>query len=468
MRAVRDRRSGVARRVHRAESTIDDWRVYRKSRRSDHGSAGASRGAVFERLQTDDSTARFTSWRLPRSTVVPTRLWREPMSRQTLVALVGGLAAVLALVVAFQYFIAPSSTVVVVPNVKRLPIDATVRIDPDAGSLDIERGIVPATVMDATVQDSLTKPTTGRRREAQGVARGLVTIRNRTRQAVVLPVGSRVMTADGTGFLTDAEFLVPPTLQVGGRDVPGEAIVAVTAEAAGLAGNAPALAITTVAGPFGGALEAFNPQPLEGGSEREVTLVSQRDLTELSDLLSERLQSAATEHLRRDRPTNQTLIVWSPATGNPQILRREFSADPDDHAAELTLSMEIRVLGTAFSTEDLEAVLRQRLRDSLEGQGFEIDSVRVVDTEVLGERQGVLDLRVQAIAEAVDTIDHGQVRKTVAGQSLGEGLQALRALPGVDRVTVTHDPVDTSNFPRIGFRIDVQVEAPQPISSSGA
>jgi hypothetical protein len=368
-------------------------------------------------------------------------------------------------VVAFQYFVAPTSTIMVTPQANRVPIDAAVRIDPDAGSVDVARGIVPATVMDATVEDTLTKPTTGRRREAQGVATGFVTIRNRTRQAVVLPAGTRVMAADGTGFLTDAEFLVPPTLQVGGRDVPGEAIAAVTAEAPGLAGNAPALAITSVGGPFGGSLEAFNPQPLEGGSEREVALVSQRDLDELEDLLAERLQSAAIEHLRRDRPANQTLIVWSPATGNPQILRREFSAVADEHASELSLSMGIRALGTAFSTEDLEAVLRQRLRDSLEDETFEIDSVRVIGTEVLGESQGVLDLRVQAIAEAVDTIDHGDVRDAAVGRSLGEGVQALRALPGVDHVTVTHDPPDTSNFPRIGFRIDVQVQAPQPIST---
>ena len=81
--------------------------------------------------------------------------------------------------------------------------------------------------------------------------------------------------------------------------------------------------------------------------------------------------------------------------------------------------MEIRALGTAFATEDLEAVLRRRLQDSLEGQSFEIDSVRVVDTEVLGERQGLLDLRVHAIAEAVDTIDHNKVRDTVSGALAG-------------------------------------------------
>ena len=465
MRVVQERPPDVVRRVYTPEPELNRRHARGTPRRSGRRFAGSGGGAVFERIQTDGAVRQSANWRLPRSTVVPTRLWREPVSRSFIAAVVGGLAAVVLAVVAFQYFVAPSSTIVVAPQAKRLPIDATVRIDPDAGSLDVERGVVPATVMDATVQDTLTKPTTGRRREAQGVAKGFVTVRNRTRQAVVLPAGSRVMSADGTGFLTDAEILVPPTLQVGGRDVPGEAIAAVTAEAPGLAGNAPALAITTVDGPFGGALEAFNPQPLEGGSELEVALVSPRDFDELEEVLTERLQSAAIERLRRDRPTNQMLIVWSPATGNPQVLRREFSAEPDEHAGELALSMEIRALGTAFSTEDLEAVLHRRLQDSLQGQAFEIDSVRVIDTEVLGERQGVLDLRVQAIAEAVDTIDHDQVRETVTGRSLGEGLQALRALPSVDRVTVTHDPSDTSNFPRIGFRIDVQVEAPQPVSA---
>ncbi len=465
MRAIRERRPDVVRRVYIPEAGINRPRVQSPPQPSFQRPAGAGRSVVFERITPDAPTPKSPTWRHPRSDVAPLRFWREAMSRQRMAACAGGLAAVLLVVVAFQFFVAPSSTIVVVPQATRLPIDATVRIDPDAGSLDVERGIVPATVMDATVQESLTKPTTGRRREAQGVSKGSVTIRNRTRQAVVLPVGTRVMTADGTGFLTDAESLVPPTLQVGGRDVPGEAVVAVTAESPGLAGNAPALAITSVGGPFGGALEAFNPQPLEGGSEREVALVAQRDLTELDALLTERLQSAAIERLRRDRPSNQTLIVWSPASGNPQILRREFSDRPDEHAAELSLSMEIRALGSAFATEDLEAVLRKRLQDSLEGQAFEIDSVRVVETEVLGERQGVLDLRVQAIAEAVDTIDHIAVRNTAAGRSLGEGLQALRALPGVDRVSVRHDPPDTGNFPRIGFRINVQVEAPQPISA---
>lgn len=455
----------MVRRVYIPEAGINRPRVHSPPRPTFERSARAGRNVVFERLPSDATESRTGSWRLPRSPVVPTRIWREPMSRLSVATIVIGLLAALIVVFAFQYFVVPTSTIVVIPQAKRLPIDATVRIDPDAGSLDVARGVVPGTVMDATVQDSLTKPTTGRQREAQGVARGLVTIRNRTRQAVVLPAGTRVLTTDGTGFLTDAEFLVPPTLQVGGRDVPGEAIAAVTAEVPGLSGNAPALAITTVAGPFGGALEAFNPQPLQGGSEREVALVSQRDFTELDALLTERLQSAAIERLRRDRPENQTLIVWSPASGNPQVLRREFSARPDEHASELSLAMEIRALGTSFATEDLEAVLLQRLRDSLEGQAFDIDEVRVLATEVLGERQGVLDLRVQAIAEAVDSIDHNSVRGTATGRSLGEGLQALRALPGVDEVTVTHDPPDTANFPRIGFRIDVKVEAPRPIEA---
>ncbi len=432
-----------------------DWRGVRAASASTawRGAPASRSSVVFERVSPGAQR--------PRTAGLPVRLPAAPPQWKPKAAAAGGLlAAVVLLAAACQFFVAPSSTVVVAPNVEEFPIDVTVRIDPDIGSVDLERGLVPATIVDATAEGALQKPTSGRRRVAQTVATGFVTIRNRTRQAVVLPAGSRVLAADRTGFLTDAEILVPPTLQVGGRDVPGEAVVAVTAELPGIEGNAPALAIIAVDGDVGAALEAFNPQPLQGGTEREVSLVDQRDLDELDNVLTERLLSSAVERLRRDRSANQTLIVWSPAAGNPQVLQREFSADLGQRANAVTLGMAIRAQGTAFATEDLRAVLLRRVEAAAPDGGTHVDDIRITNTEVLGERQGVLDIRVLAVAEAHAHVDHGQVRDAVAGRELIDGLRSLRDVPGVRDVSVAHDPPDTANFPRLGFRIDVQVESP--------
>ena len=63
-----------------------------------------------------------------------------------------------------------------------------------------------------------------------------------------------------------------------------------------------------VDGPEAETLDVFNSQPITGAAEREIALVSQRDIDELDRVLLERLQSAAVEELRRDRPEQHTLV----------------------------------------------------------------------------------------------------------------------------------------------------------------
>ena len=443
----------------------DDWSTYKDSWRLDATNSSGSnpettnRGRVI--FENVGKSVLPPIQQAPRGgfpqVLSDMEMWRS-ISR-VLVALA---LMVLGGLLLFQFFVMPSSTIHITPRAEYVPIDVTVRIDPDAGSIDLVRGIVPAKVMEAAVGDVLTKPTTGRRREAEATATGSVTVRNRTREILILPIGSRVRSTGGVGFLTDAEIMIPPTLQLGTRDVPGEAIVAVTAESPGILGNVSALSISSVDGSLGASLDAFNPQPLQGGSEREGALVTQRDLDELYGLLFERLQSAAIERLRRERSPNETLVVWSPAAGNPQVMERSYSASLDERASTVSLNLNIRARGTAFSTSDLKAILRHRLKDAPSGADIKLDDIRISNWEVLGESQGVLDLRVEAVGEAVDAIDHERVRKSTLGRSLADGMHGLDGISGVDEAVVKHYPEDTGNFPRLGFRIDVKVTAPKP------
>ncbi len=390
------------------------------------------------------------------------RLWDRPLVPWPLLARLALIAAAaIAVYLAIVFYLAPSATVALTPDVRLTPFEATVRVDPDAGAIDFAQRLIPATVVEAVVQDSLTKPTTGRRREAESFATGQVTLRNRTREAVIVPRGTRVTAAGAVGFITEAEVLIPPTLPVSGKPVPGEWSVAVTAEESGPGGNLPALAITGVDGPLAGALDAFNAQPMQGGSEREVALVSQRDVDELAAVLEERVQSAAVERLRRDRPDNQTLVVWSPQAGNPQIIAREFSADVDERATTLSLDLTLRARATSFSNADLEEVLREIVAQTPAQQTSDLDRVRVIETQVASDRWGVLELHVRAVGEAATPINPDDVRAALTGRALDDGASLLAAMPGVAGYRVKHDPSDTANFPRLGFRIDVQI-APSP------
>ncbi len=367
--------------------------------------------------------------------------------------------AMVLLFASVAYYLVPSSSVVIYPRVQNIPIDVGIRIDPDAGAVDIERGIVPALITEVEVEESLRKPTTGRRREPGSHAEGLVTIRNRTHQALELPMDSRVASSDGVGFLTKAPVLVPATLKVGGTSIPGEASVRVKAELPGLSGNAPQFSITEVSGPMGSKLEAFNPQPLRGGDEREVSLVTQRDLDELSSVLLERLQSAAIERLRRQRETHQYLVVWSPAAGNPQVLKESFSAFLDDRTDEVTLTMAIRAQATMFSVADAKAVIRERITANPNYQYLDVDVIDIRQHKVLAETQGLMDVQFAVLGQAIDEIDVARARGLITGQRLSAGMGDLRAMPGVRNVSVVHHPPETENFPRLGFRIDVTIKS---------
>tara|TARA_Y100000588_G_scaffold395083_1_gene519683 strand:- start:6139 stop:7512 length:1374 start_codon:yes stop_codon:yes gene_type:complete len=440
-----------------SRSDLDDATV-----RFDQNPGIGGRGGTFENGRV--RFERMQGAHLGESAAVVWPLWGKLSGDLASVRAVAAFAAafVLAMVLLFVgvfYYVVPSSSVVISPRVQNIPVDVGVRIDPDAGAVDIDRGIVPALITEVEVSESLTKPTTGRRREPSSHAEGLVTLRNRTDQALELPMGSRVTSVDGVVFLTKAPLLVPATLKVGATSIPGEASVVVRADLPGLSGNAPPLSITQVSGDLGAKLEVFNPQAFRGGDEREVFLVTQRDMDELSSVLLERLQSAAIERLRRQRETHQDLVVWSPAAGNPQILEESFSALIDDRTGELTLTMAIRAQATMFSVADAKAVIRDRIMSNPDHQYFDVDLVDIRGHKVLAENQGLMDVQFAAVGQVIDDIDTDRARALITGQRLGEGMEALRAMPGVRDVSVVHHPPETQNFPRLGFRVGVTIKS---------
>lgn len=429
-------------------------RPRRRPRRQAHSRrrAPTMREPVFERLDELDGARPVRTYRHWERNDHPLRLLAPAA------AAVVGVAAVW---IVMAFWIWPSSTVVVSPLATHVPITVDVRIDPELSEVDVEARAIPGTIVSAVSDGSMSMPTTGRRREPVEFARGRITLRNRTREAVVAPRNTRVRTQQGTSFLTDAEVLVPPTVEIVGQTVPGEATVSVTAENPGTTGNVRALAIVAVDGLEAETLDVFNSQPISGAAEREIALVSQRDIDELDRVLVERLQSAAVEELRRDRPEQHTLVVWSPEAGNPEVVRKDFSADVDQLAAVLQLDLEVRASGTLFANDDLERIIVNGLASG--GADVEFDEIHVLRTEILDESFGRLHMRIEAVGESVAKLDTNAIRGTLAGASLDDGAVALNRQSQIAAWRMSHDPPDTENFPRWGWRIDVQVTEPTAI-----
>ena len=366
--------------------------------------------------------------------------------------------AVASVWVVIAFWAWPSSIVRVAPLASQVPITVGVLVEPDLRSVDVSARAIPGIVVEAVTSDTISMPTTGRRREPEGFAIGRVTLRNRTGEVLIVPRNTRVTTQQGTVFLTDVEVLVPPTVQIADRMVPGEATVGIAAERPGVNGNVPAFAIGVVGGPQSAMVEVFNSHPVSGAAEREVALVSQRDVDELARILMERLQSAAVEQLKRDRPEQHSLVVWSSEAGNPEVVHQEFSADVDQLAAVLRLDMAVRARGTMYANEDLERIIRNELMTT--GSSAPFDDVRLLNTEVLKDSFGRLELGIDAVGESVEELDTGALRTALAGADLDTAVSVLNSLTQVVKWRVVHDPPDTANFPRWAWRINVETTTP--------
>ena len=159
----------------------------------------------------------------------PVRAYRDWDHDRNLARILAPVAAtvlgVIAVWIVAAFWIWPSATVYVSPLATHVPITLDVRIDPGLSDVDVDTRAIPGNVVTAASDGSMSMPTTGRRREPVEFARGRITLRNRTREAVVAPRNTRVRTQQGTSFLTDAEVLVPPTVEIIGQTVPGEATV---------------------------------------------------------------------------------------------------------------------------------------------------------------------------------------------------------------------------------------------------
>ncbi|MCS7070949.1 MAG: baseplate J/gp47 family protein, partial [Anaerolinea sp.] len=183
------------------------------------------------------------------------------------------LIALALIIIASAVLVVPGATITVVPAQTIARVSATIMADPthDIAVIDVENGIIPATLLRVEVEERASLPTTGLQELLSTPALGSVVFINRSERAVEVLAGSLVSTSAGTPvvFRTLNDVIVPAGV---GRqvEVPIEAIP----ESAGEIGNVSAGLINTVIGPLAESLEVRNLAPTFGGRSNTVRIVT--------------------------------------------------------------------------------------------------------------------------------------------------------------------------------------------------
>ncbi|HEY0734900.1 MAG TPA: baseplate J/gp47 family protein [Herpetosiphonaceae bacterium] len=216
-----------------------------------------------------------------------------------------------------------SSTDVVTFTDQIVPLVTTPITDPS--SINVQ-GVLLSAPVEATLQGTAVQQSV----VPIGFARGSVTFRNQTSQAVTIPAGT-IVSAGGQEFVFDGDVTVPASQDTGQALVYGFAEGTLTARLPGAQGNIPPGTITQLPNLTSRQFSVTQGAAFTGGTDQEVTIVSPDDVNPLLPQALTQLYAQGIQSLQNQVQEQPNLTLYSNAiTPTEEFLK---SLPPEEYTA---------------------------------------------------------------------------------------------------------------------------------------
>ncbi len=357
------------------------------------------------------------------------------------------LAVFIVAAAAILYTAGPSATVRVYPPTQTVEEFTVVRASTRIEAIDLERRVLPATVISVEREVLLAVPTTGE--VIQGVTHATSTIRlaNPTDASIIVPAGAVIFAVpDFIAFEVDIAVTVPPG---------GNAFAPVTARSPGSGGNVPADSITQWRSIDLAVVEATNQEAASGGADEPRRAVAPADIAALEALATEIAEGPPPASLLTGARPDHGIIVRSAIV---TVTLGEPSAEPGTAADAVFMQVQTAIEALAIAPDVLETLARSLL--AAPGGAGELIPGTVVGIET-GSRQidhpdGSFTSEFRITAEFPRGPSPEEVEDAVGGRSSEAAVAELGTRYALDDVEIDLTPGWAPRLPRFGFRIDIE------------
>jgi hypothetical protein len=306
-------------------------------------------------------------------------------------------------------------------------VSITANPDPSVVDVDIDNGIIPATVLRATVQTVQTIETGGQAQGEDSRAAGVVTFTNQTPRAVEIPANTQVSTSAGTPirFRTTAAASLPG--EVGARV---EVAIEAVPEFAGSIGNVDEGLINIVVGTLGEQVTVRNLQPTTRGTSQTFAVVTQDDYDRLMGIVRAQLQSRALDEMEANFSSDTQVIVAETVHIPEHNLRSDwitYSHELGAFSETLTLDMQAVVEALVIDDRFARQIVFARLSAAkpaslvLQPDSFTYTRSAIISTNADGSTTFIASGSALATAQ----IDTFEIQQTLAGKPLGDAQNIL-------------------------------------------
>jgi hypothetical protein len=289
-------------------------------------------------------------------------------------------------------------------------------------------------------------------------ATGVVRLYNYSDENVPVPAGTLVSANGEIFFQTTAEIVVPDSF----FSFAGTADVDVEATEAGPQGNVDALAIDRIEdrdvdralrgqGPDNRRIE--NLDPTTGGEERELLVVTRRDVERVTDAIRANLQRQLDE---ATAGIDDRIVVGDaprPRISVPDDLVGHVT-DEDQFSFELTGTL-VDERPYVLTADAQAAAESMALADAPEGATIDDASIQVELGEATLDGE-VISVPATVTALALPDVDEVALRAQLAGKTVAE---AEAALASIGTPAVTLWPFWVDRVPQLEWRISIDVQS---------
>lgn len=351
-------------------------------------------------------------------------------------AVLGGLILVLILIFLTYYFL-PRAKVELEVVAQTLPKEAQINASPKASEINIDNGTIPAEIVSTRVSDSKKGVASGKKSVGEK-AHGKVTIFNKTSAPRTFSSGSQITGPSNLTFTLEGDVTVASRSATIEGITYGKEDVEVTAKQIGPDSNLPANTDFTISDFDSSLYSARNSENFSGGTSKDVTVVSQKDLDQLKEALTSDFLTKAKDEISKKLSGDQKLIDGAIAT---EVISANFDKKADDEASVVNLSMEIEFRGTVYKEKDLQEVLKSLVGQSVPSDLKLSDEAAQTETsDVKLSDSGDLTFSAKLSLNLIPKYNEDEIKKNLAGKKTDKAYEYLNSLPEIASAKISLSP----------------------------
>lgn len=358
--------------------------------------------------------------------------------------------AILLILLSLAYIYIPRGKAEILVNAERKPVTIDFRGEKDA-KIDTEKAVIPVQSVETEKEISKKFPATGKKNVGEK-ASGTLRIGNGSGVDINWVAGTRfypssnpslIYTANSPVHAPDGEFT---SISVTASS-PGEQYNGFGAnEAFKLASSTLPSSITIT-----------SKDGMSGGSNKEISYVTQGDVNAAKDTLTKEATEEATTEF--NKKTEEIKLIDD--TKKEEVVSATASPTVNGEGTEFSLTVKVKLRALGYSLNDVGELVKSEVERQLGSTKEVVDSgssEAVVEVDDVNLDNGTISGTIKTDAYASEKIDVEKVKIEIAGLNATKAENYLKTLDGVKEVKFQFFPSFLKSFSRLKNHIFVTIQ----------